>query len=141
VAERVVFDTNVSISGTLWRGKPYQCLLLARAEVVRPVYCEAMLKELEEKLRAKFGFSEARARAVIDDVRSMADRVDIGGELRVVPDDPDDDKFVECAVVAGARTVVSGDRHLLRLREYRGIRMMSPAEFIASLPSPSRQET
>jgi putative PIN family toxin of toxin-antitoxin system len=135
VAERVVLDTNVCISGTLWRGKPYQCLLLARAGIVRPCYCDAMLSELREKLRSKFGFSQDQAQAVADDLKSIADRVDIPGDLHVVPDDPDDDKFVECAVVAAARTIISGDRHLLRLRDYRGIRVMSPAEFIASLPS------
>jgi predicted nucleic acid-binding protein len=37
--ERVVFDTNIWISGLLWRGKPHQCLLLARSKVVQHVHC------------------------------------------------------------------------------------------------------
>ncbi len=53
MAERVVFDTNAMISGLLWKGKPYHCLLLARARVIQSVYCDAMLAELTEKLRTK----------------------------------------------------------------------------------------
>jgi putative PIN family toxin of toxin-antitoxin system len=58
VPERVVFDTNIWISGLLWRGKPYQCLLLARAKAVEHVYCTEMMAELSEKLRETFGFSD-----------------------------------------------------------------------------------
>ncbi len=43
--DRVVLDTNIYISGLLWRGKPYQCLLLARAGIVRAAYCDSMLAE------------------------------------------------------------------------------------------------
>jgi predicted nucleic acid-binding protein len=46
VPERVVFDTNILISGLLWRGKPYQCLLLARSGIVQPVYCPPMAEFL-----------------------------------------------------------------------------------------------
>jgi hypothetical protein len=42
----------------VWRGKPYQCLLLARAKVVEHVYCAEVMAELSEKLRETFGFSE-----------------------------------------------------------------------------------
>jgi putative PIN family toxin of toxin-antitoxin system len=131
--ERVVFDTNVWISGLLWRGKPYQCLLLARAGVVRAVYCNSMLAELMRELRETFCFSANRVQAVTYELRSKAELVEIPGSLHVVPDDPDDDKFVECAVVSGASVIVSGDAHLLNLREYHGIAILSPAEFLARL--------
>jgi len=98
--ERVVFDTNIWISGLLWRGKPYQCLLLARVGMVQHVYCQEMTAELSQKLRQVFGFSENYIRAVLYDLRRISERVKIVGELHVVADDPDDDKFVECALVA-----------------------------------------
>ena len=59
MAERVVFDTNIWISGLLWRGKPYQCLLLARTGVVQSVYCPPMVAELAEKLRQAFEIGRA----------------------------------------------------------------------------------
>jgi hypothetical protein len=48
-----------------------------------------------------------------------------------VEDDPDDDKFIECALVAGAEVIVSGDHHLLDLGEHEGVRILSAAEFLA----------
>jgi putative PIN family toxin of toxin-antitoxin system len=129
--ERVVFDTNVWVSGLLWRGKPYQCLLLARSQVVQHVCCSEMIAELSRKLRETFGFSENRIQAVLYDLRRVSEAVEIIGELHVVTDDPDDDKFIECAVVAGASVIVSGDHHLLDLGEYERVRVLSAAEFIA----------
>jgi putative PIN family toxin of toxin-antitoxin system len=133
LAELVVYDTNVWVSGLLWRGKPYQCVLLARAGLVRVAYCRPMLAELTQKLREKFNFSENRIQAVVYQVQSVGEQVKIEGRLHVVADDRDDDKFVECAIVAGASLIVSSDRHLLALKEYRGINNVTPAEFIVRM--------
>lgn len=129
--EPVVFDTNIWISGLLWRGKPYQCLLLARGKAVQHVHCTEMIAELSEKLRETFGFSENHIQAVLYDIRRISERVDITGDVHVVADDPDDDKFIECALVADATAIVSGDHHLLELGEYEGIPVLSAAEFLA----------
>ena len=129
--ERVVFNTNILISGLLWRGKPYQCLLLARSGIVQPVYCPPMLAELTDKLRHTFGFSENRIQAVLYDLQRVAERVDIADSLRVVAADPDDDKFIECAVAAGVAVIVSGDHHLLDLGKYGAIQILTAAEFLA----------
>ncbi len=117
VPEKAVFDTNIWISGLLWRGKPHQCLLLAEAGIVELAYCESMLDELAGKLKNKFGFSAGDVESAIELARKVGRKVAIRGNLRVISDDPDDDKFLECAQIADARWVVSGDRHLLRLRE------------------------
>ena len=129
--ERVVLDTNIVISGLLWRGKPYQCLLLARSGIVQAVYCPPMLAELADKLRRAFGFSENRIQAVLYDLQRVAERVDIAGSLRVVVADPDDDKFIECAVAASAAVIVSGDHHLLDLGKYGDTQSLTAAEFLA----------
>jgi len=129
--ERVVLDTNIVISGLLWRGKPYQCLLLARSGVVQAVYCLPMLAELADKLRHAFGFSENHIQAVVNDLQRVAEQVDIVGSLRVVAADPDDDKFIECAAAAGATVIVSGDHHLLDLGKYGDIQILTADEFLA----------
>jgi uncharacterized protein len=131
VPERVVFDTNIWISGLLWRGKPYQCLLLARGQAVQHVHCIEMMAELSQKLRTTFGFSENGIQAVLYDLGRVSEQVEITGKVHVVANDPDDDKFIECAVVAGASAVVSGDHHLLELGEHEGIPVLSATEFLA----------
>jgi putative PIN family toxin of toxin-antitoxin system len=100
VPERVIFDTNIWISGLLWRGKPYQCLLLARGQAVQHVHCTEMMAELSEKLRETFSFSENHIQAVLYDMRRISEHVDITGDVHVITDDPDDDKFIECALVS-----------------------------------------
>jgi predicted nucleic acid-binding protein len=65
------------------------------------------------------------------DLLSFMRLLSIAGQLQVVVADPDDDKVLETAVAAGATHLVSGDRrHLLPLREFQGIRIVSPAEFL-----------
>jgi putative PIN family toxin of toxin-antitoxin system len=53
--------------------------------------------------------------------------------LSVVKDDPDDDKFVECAVKLGADYIISGDRALLNIEKYKGIKILSPKEFLITV--------
>jgi putative PIN family toxin of toxin-antitoxin system len=90
-----------------------------------------MVAELSRKLRQVFGFSENHIQAVLYDLRRVAEKMEIDGDLHIIADDPDDDKFVECALVAGASLIVSGDHHLLNLGEYKGIHVISAAEFVA----------
>jgi predicted nucleic acid-binding protein len=49
--------------------------------------------------------------------------------FKIVQDDPDDDKFIDCAFHAQANTIISGDKHLLRLKKFGPIEIMSAAEF------------
>lgn len=133
MADRVVFDTNIRLAAVLWRGAAYKCWLAARAGLVDVVYCGEMLAEFSEKLYDKFGFSADNVRAAVYDFRRFSQQVEITGNLRVVYSDPDDDMFIECAVVAGASMIVSGDHHLLDLGEYQGIRIITPAAFLGWL--------
>ena len=53
--------------------------------------------------------------------------------FEVVKDDPDDNIFIDCAVSASADYIISGDQHLLKLIEFRGIKIVTPAEFVKLL--------
>jgi len=52
------------------------------------------------------------------------------GDLKAVEADPADDKFIECAIHATAGFIISGDRHLLNVGSYEGVRIVTPAEFL-----------
>ncbi len=128
--ERVVFDTNIWISGLLWRGKPYQCLTMARAALVQPIYCREMMAEFARKLRHPFAFTDSHVRTVLYQYRSISQRIDIPGALHGVVSDPDDDKFIECALVGHAGIIVSGDQHLLALGIYQDIDILTADAFV-----------
>jgi len=133
----VTFDTNILLSGVGWRGVPYRCLELARAGVVEGVTCRELLDELAEKLQAKLNFSDTQVTDTVADLLTFLRRVTITNTLKVVAADPDDDKVVECAVVGGATHIVTGDRrHLLPLRGYQSISIVTAADFLALVSAP-----
>jgi len=114
-----------------WKGNPFQCLELARAGTIEVVTCPEILDELTEKLESRLAQSSDIITETLSDLLSVLRVVSITGELKAIAADPDDDKILECAVVASATYIVSGDRkHLLPLGSFRGIHIVSPAEFL-----------
>ncbi|MBI3385275.1 hypothetical protein HY030_03740 [Candidatus Gottesmanbacteria bacterium] len=55
--------------------------------------------------------------------------------MRVVAKDPGDDKFIACAISGNANYLVSGDKHLLEMNNYHGLKILSPKGFLALLPA------
>jgi uncharacterized protein len=113
-----------------WKGAPYRCLFVARSGLFQMVFCKEILQELQEVLQGKLKLSEIEARKALSSIIEIGNEVKITGKLTAVKDDPDDDKFIEAALVAGAEFIVSGDRHLLSLHEYGQVRIINTAEFL-----------
>ncbi len=131
----VVFDTNILISAILsQRGSPYRCLELAQQGVVASVTCQEIIDEFQEKLEIKFSYSRYGAIAKTKEFLSYSRLVKISNTLKVIAIDPDDNMILECAVVAGATYIVTGDRrHLLPLKNYQGIAIVSPSDLLTSI--------
>ena len=127
---KAVFDTNILFSATGWRGSPYKCLALAREGKVTLILCREILTEYHEKLQTKLGMTSYQATRAVAEILSCATLTKIKNELHVVKDDSDDDKIVECAIAGNASYIVSGDRHLLDMKEYEGIAIIRANEFL-----------
>ncbi|MCJ7584863.1 MAG: putative toxin-antitoxin system toxin component, PIN family, partial [Anaerolineales bacterium] len=93
----VVYDTNILFSGTGWRGSPYYCLQLARRGEVTLLTCREILVEFQEKLQVKRYMSASEATRAAVEILSFSRLVEISNTLRIIADDPDDDKVLECA--------------------------------------------
>jgi putative PIN family toxin of toxin-antitoxin system len=126
----VVFDTNILFSGTGWRGSPFYCLQLAREQKVSLILCREILAQYHSKLQTKLDMSESQATRAAAEILSLSTLVEISNSLHVVADDPDDDKVIECAVTGKASHIVSGDHHLLDLREYKNIQIVPASNFL-----------
>ncbi len=129
---RIVFDTNVLFSAFIAHGVCAglyeECI--ERAEiVVSPV----ILAELEEKLRTKAGLTGAESREVVRAVRADAAVVKAAPLPEPVSRDPDDDIILATALAAGADAIVTGDRDLLVLKRFKGIRILNPRDCLALL--------
>jgi putative PIN family toxin of toxin-antitoxin system len=134
---KVVFDTNVVASASFWRGAPFDCLrawALGQCEAVAspPLLAEYHETILELKL-------EYPARSFVpwaDLLSASAILVFPSDRATGVTPDPDDEMILECALAGEAAYVVSGDKkHLLPLRQFRGIPVVSPADFLRRLPA------
>lgn len=129
--QRVVFDTNILLSAIGWSGKPYYCLELARFGTIEGITCWELIEELAEKLRTKLKFSDSQIIDIIADLLTFLKLVRITNSLKVVTNDPADDKVLECAIVSEAKYIITGDRrHLLPMKNYKGIFIVSANEFI-----------
>ncbi len=124
--ELVVLDTNVLVSAVGWRSPERELYDRCRSGRLRLAISPALLEELRRVLGyPKLGFSEDEVEVFVADVLDHAGVVSPSRTLEVVKDDPDDNRVLECAVAAGARWVVSGDKHLLGVAEYQGIRIVT----------------
>jgi uncharacterized protein len=127
---RIVADTNVIVSALVFGGVPRRVLELANSPVCELFYSEAIRVEVRRVLLEKFGWSDAKVDEVLPGLWMMGELVIPRYKVNAVVDDPDDNGILECALSASATFVVSGDRHLLRLRKYKSIAIVSPREFL-----------
>ena len=127
----VVFDTNVLFSAAGWGGTPRRCLDSARNGTIFAVTCEQILEELAQKLTHKLGFSDRQTLETTAFLTTFMRVVAVPGTLQGACPDPKDDMVLECAVVAEATHLVSGDKkHLLAIKEYHGVAILSPAQLL-----------
>ena len=134
---RVVADINVFISALMFGGLPGTFLDLALLQSFLLVTSPALLDELDEKLRLKFGLSPNDADLVRAQLQSSAVVVKPTVILAVIKDDPDDNRVLECAAAGEANYIVSGDRHLLQLRSYEGIPILTVRQFMDAVETGS----
>ena len=129
--DRVVFDTNVLVSATLSKGKPYTVLELAERGEVTSVTSPDIINELEDVLsRERLPFEREQVDEFVGKVLSASELVTPEMDLEAVEDDPDDNKILKCAVTGDADYIISGDSHLLDIEEYRGVEILNPDEFL-----------
>lgn len=130
---RIVFDTNIFISAILG-GSVGVIINQWRDGKFTLVVSEAIVREyLDVIYRPKFKISAEEISATTDYLLKTAEFVTPLKELIAVEADPSDDKFLETALQGEADYVVSGDNHLLELKTFRGIPILTAREFIKLL--------
>ena len=141
---RAVLDTNVWISASLSpdgvSGQIFRAWQEGRFEVV---VSEDILEEMDQVFRKQKILKRIvwTPEEVTNFLLSLCEgRIVTPGhiKLRVVKDDPTDDKFFVAAVEGQADYIVSGDIHIQKATQHQGIRVLSPAEFLKRLKRKKR---
>lgn len=132
---RVVLDTNVYISiftspkgelGAIWEH--------ALKGTYTPLISPAIIAELANVLREKFMWPEPEIRSRVKRFQRMADIITPTIVPNVIKNDPADNHILACALSGKANIIVSGDkRHLLPLKEHKGIPIVRPVDFLRML--------
>ena len=130
---RVVLDTNVYFSAFTKRGVPFGIWRAALDRRYALIVAPSIVHEIGDALRSVAGWEESRIVRRLKIVSRVADIVVPAPVLRVVIADPDDDRILECAVAGKADLIVSGDSHLTKLKEFQGIGIIRPIDFLRTL--------
>jgi uncharacterized protein len=129
---RVVVDTNVFVS-SFFGGNPRRTVDLWKRGEVALCLSRPIVGEYVEVLR-RLGLQNERELDELLGIFARGFHVVFTAntpELHVVKEDPDDDKFIECAVALKAEDIISGDRRLTAVQEYMGIKIVTPKEFLS----------
>lgn len=127
---KVVFDSNVYIGAFVVSGsKSEEAFLLASRGKLDLFVSPVIVSETANKLREKFGASEAQAQHFIRQIGKIATVLKPRARIRILSDDADN-RILECAVAAKADLIVTGDKHLLKLKKHQGIGIVRVADLL-----------
>jgi putative PIN family toxin of toxin-antitoxin system len=129
---RVLLDTNVLISGILFRGVPRALLERVIRGELDLVTSPALLDELEDALVRSFDFPPGLGHAVRAELETLAEIV-VPGQVPAIARDPDNDQVLAAGVAGGDEAIVTGDQDLLVLEAHAGIPIIRPADLAARL--------
>ncbi len=127
---RVVLDSNVFISAILFGGKPEKIVNLARCGEIELISSLSIINEVLTVLKKKFNWNDWQVSQVGIAIREMSTIITPISIIKTITIDDTDNRVLECAYEGKADYIVSGDRHILSLKQYEGIKILSPAKFL-----------
>lgn len=129
--EKIVLDTNIYVSAIVIGKTCEEIIHRARLGEYAVYTSPPILEESSNVLSQKFKWSGLQIATVLEDLRAYTTLIIPKKRINAIKMDPPDNRILECAMAAKASCIVTGDtRHLLPLRSYQKIRIVSPSEFL-----------
>ena len=130
---RVLFDTNIFISAFVIPGSQGEEAYLHKMRGNFNLFSSiAILTEMAQKLREKFGWQENKIARLLKAITKVAVVLKTKTHIHLLADDPDN-RILECAVAANADFIVTGDKHLLSLKHFQNIPILKLSSFFEIL--------
>ena len=126
---KIVVDTNVVISAVFFGGKPRKIIKAIADGTLIAYATPAIIEEYLEIVNEMINRKQGKLNSTI--LMPLIEKIIVSQPLSSIKicRDPDDDKFIECAVAAKAMYIVSGDKDLLDIAEYQDIKIVTASEF------------
>ena len=130
--KRVVLDTNVLISALLFRGGLSKIVGLWQKGKIIPVISKETFGELLTVLEyPKFSLTQEEMDLIIKyEILPYFEIVEVVKEVKGISRDPEDDKFISCAISGSTDYIVSGDKDLFDLKQYKSIKIIKASDFL-----------
>lgn len=128
---KVIVDTNVLVSGIFFAGPPYEILSAWRDKRLQIVISPAIVDEYQ-RVGQELGkhFPQIDIDPIIELLMIEGHLIDAPFLLNSVCEDPDDEKFIACAITSQTKIITSGDKHLLKLSGHKNIEIVKPRLFL-----------
>ena len=126
----VVLDTNIFISAVFWEGKSYEIVKKAINQEIIVFISDHIIKEIEKVLTRDFNLAEQEIDDVVSAIFYFTHLIKPVEKVKIIKEDPKDDEVLDCALACNAKFIISQDKHLLNLKKFMNINMVSPEEFL-----------
>lgn len=132
---KITVDTNVLISSTFWCGASDKIIEKVENKGLELVLSKEIIEEFldvldYEEIQQKIKDKNLEMKRTVEKIVSISIIVEPKQKFDVVGDDTKDNKILECAVEGGVDYIISQDNHLLKLKEFKGIKIITPKEFL-----------
>jgi len=133
--KRITVDTNILISATFWHGDSEKIIDKAENKEVTLVLSKEILEEYNqvleyEEIKEKIKNKNLEMKKAMLKIGTISEIVEVNSKVDAVKEDPDDNKIIECAIDGNSEYIITKDRHLLKLKEHKGIKILTPEEFL-----------
>ena len=123
---RIVFDSNVYISALLFKGIPGKILEMAQKDKITLVVSDEIIAETERILEDKFKWPRHNIDKFKTRLSDISESIRPDIKIDIIKERESDNRILECAVYGDANLIVSGDKHLLKLKSYKNIPIVRP---------------
>ena len=132
---RTVIDTNVIISAILFGGIPGELISLWKSGHIQPLASKDIIDEYIKVLTyPKFKLSEKEINYILyNEILPYFEVATLKPGQAIIQEDPSDDKFLHCANAGRASVIISGDQHLINLKSYGKIKILTLSQFLEKL--------
>lgn len=118
---RIVFDSNVYVSALLFKGMPGKVLNMAMKNEIILITSDKIITETVRILKEKFKWPVHNIDKFIRRLSAISENTRPFIRLSIVKEKESDNRILECAVSGDANLIVTGDKHLFRLKKYKNI--------------------